>query len=184
MPRCRPRKLPVPAWLDWPLALVHVDWSPSDRQPRALLVVVATMVSIVGSLVADAVLVAVGTTIFPSTTGFAHFQFGDYAKLTVIGVIIACAAWPIVTRITSTPWWLFFRMAIAVTLVLWLPDLYLLVGGQPVKAVAVLMAMHLAIALVTYNALVHLAPLRRRRGVRCRTERGEDRLDESSVRVR
>lgn len=25
-----------------------------------------------------------------------HFQFHDYAKLTVIGVIIACAAWAVV----------------------------------------------------------------------------------------
>ena len=52
----------------------------------------------------------------------------------------------------------FFRLAIVVTLVLWLPDLWILWKGQPGKAVAVLMVMHLAIALVTYNGLVHLAP--------------------------
>jgi len=34
--------------------------------------------------------------------------------------------------------------------------------GQPAKAVAVLMCMHVAIALVTYNALVRLAPVRAR----------------------
>ena len=153
-------KPPIPTWLDRPLAAFHVDWSPGDRQPRALAVVLATTVSIVGSLVADAILVAIGTSAFPSTKGYAHFQFGDYAKLTVIGVIIACVAWPIVTRVTSTPRWLFFRMAVAVTLVLWLPDLYLLVKGQPGKAVIVLMAMHVAIALVTYTALVHLSPPR------------------------
>ena len=49
-------------------------------------------------------------------------------------------------------------MAVLVTLVLWLPDVYILVKGQPAKAVAVLFVMHLAIALVTYNALVRLAP--------------------------
>jgi hypothetical protein len=32
--------------------------------------------------------------------------------------------------------------------------------GQPGNAVAVLFVMHLAIALVTYNALVRLAPVR------------------------
>jgi hypothetical protein len=37
---------------------------------------------------------------FPATWGYAHFQFSDYAKLTVIGVLIACAAWPVVTRIS------------------------------------------------------------------------------------
>jgi hypothetical protein len=51
-------------------------------------------------------------------------------------------------------------MAVLVTLVLWLPDVYILVKGQPAKAVAFLFAMHLAIALVTYNVLVRLAPVR------------------------
>ena len=49
-------------------------------------------------------------------------------------------------------------MAILVTLVLLLPDVYLLVRHQPAKAVGILMAMHLAIGLVTYNALVRIAP--------------------------
>jgi hypothetical protein len=51
-------------------------------------------------------------------------------------------------------------LALVVTLVLLLPDLYILRQGQPAAAVAVLMVMHLGIALVTYNALVHLAPVR------------------------
>jgi uncharacterized protein with PQ loop repeat len=55
---------------------------------------------------------------------------------------------------------LFFWLAVAVTLFLWLPDLYILWKGQPAKAVAVLMVMHLAIAVVTYNALIHVAPAR------------------------
>ncbi|HEX4245764.1 MAG TPA: hypothetical protein VHY77_09370, partial [Acidimicrobiales bacterium] len=99
----------------------------------------------------------------PSTKGYGHFQFSDYSKLTIIGVIIACLAWPVVTRISSSPRWLFFRLAILVTLVLLLPDLWILAKGQPVRAVVVLMAMHLAIALITYNALVHVAPVRARR---------------------
>ncbi len=92
-----------------------------------------------------------------------HFAFGDYAKLTVIGVVVACAAWPVVTRLTSAPRWLFFRLAVAVTLVLFLPDVWILLHGAPLDAVAVLMAMHVAIAVVTYNSLVRLAPLRGRR---------------------
>jgi hypothetical protein len=143
-----------------PLGIVRVDFAPVDRPPAALRVVVATILSIAGSLLADALLVATGTAVFPSTKGYVHFQFSDYAKLTVVGVIIACLAWPIVTRLTSSPRWLFFRLAILVTLGLYLPDLYLLVKGEPAKAVAVLMAMHLAIALVTYNILVHAAAAR------------------------
>ena len=77
-------------------------------------------------------------------------------------MVVACIAWPIVTWISSSPRWLFFRLAILVTLFLWLPDLYILYKGQPAKAVAVLMVMHLAIAVVTYNSLVHVAPDTRR----------------------
>lgn len=55
----------------------------------------------------------------------------------------------------------FLRSAALVTLVLWVPDIYILYLGQPVKAVAVLIVMHVAIALVTYNALAHIAPARR-----------------------
>jgi hypothetical protein len=102
--------------------------------------------------------VAIGQAVFPGTEGYVHFQFHDYAKLTVVGVIIACVAWPVVTRISREPRWLFFRLAILVTLVLWLPDVYILYRGQPADAVGVLFAMHLAIALVTYNVLVRLAP--------------------------
>ncbi len=141
------------------LDLVHLDFAPEHRQPSGVRVVLATIASIIGSLLADALLVVIAQAVFPSTKGYVHFQFSDYSKLTIVGVIIACIAWPIVTRITSQPRWMFFRMAILVTLVLWLPDVYILVKGQPAKAVAFLFLMHLAIAVVTYNALVRLAPV-------------------------
>lgn len=152
----------MPTMLERAQDLARIDLSPEHRPPSAARWAVATVASLVGSLVVDAVLVAVGTAVFPSTKGYGHFQFGDYAKLTVVGVVIACLAWPVVTRITSSPRWMFVRMAVLVTVVLWLPDLYILVQGQPPEAVAVLVVMHLAIALVTYNCLVHLAPWRRR----------------------
>lgn len=135
-----------------------VDFPNEHQQPPAARLVFATVVSLAGSLAADALLVAIGTAIFTSTKHYGHFRLSDYGKLTIIGVIIACVAWPVVTWISSAPRWLFFRLAILVTLFLWLPDLYILDRGQPAKAVAVLMCMHLAIALVTYNALVHIAP--------------------------
>jgi hypothetical protein len=103
----------------------------------------------------------VGTHLFPSTKGYAHFQFGDYAKLTVIGVVIACLGWPVVVRVSSQPKWLFLRLAVLVTIVLLAPDVYIWHAGQPGQAVGVLMVMHLAIAIVTYASLVILAPVRR-----------------------
>ncbi|MGO9658562.1 MAG: DUF6069 family protein [Acidimicrobiales bacterium] len=142
------------------MSLCRLDLSPPHRVPSAPRVVMATVASVAGSLIADALLVAIGQAIFPGTKGYAHFRFSDYAKLTVIGAIIACAAWPVVARLSSAPRWLFFRLAIVVTLFLWLPDLYILYEGQPPRAVAILMVMHLAIASVTYNLLVRTAPVR------------------------
>jgi len=152
--------------LDRSLDLLRVDFSPTHRQPALLRVGSATVVALVGSLVADMALVAAGKGLFPATMHYGHFNFGDYGKLTVIGVIIACVGWPVVTRISSAPRWLFFRLAILVTLVLFLPDLYILWKGQPGDAVGVLMCMHVAIALVTYNSLVHIAPVGRPPGHR------------------
>jgi hypothetical protein len=143
-------------------SLLRLDLSRTARLPALGRLLVATIVSIVGSLLADAALVAIGTRVFPSTRGYGHFQFHDYATLTIIGVVIACVGWPLVIRLSSAPRWLFFRLAIVVTAVLLLPDVYILRQGQPARAVAVLMVMHVAIGLVTYNALVRLAPARRR----------------------
>jgi len=148
-----------PGMLDWAVNQARLTVTPAHRQPSILRVLVATISSLVLCLASDAILVSIGKAVFPATKGYGHFQFSDYAKLTVIGVIIACAAWPVVTRASWDPRWLFFRLAILVTLVLWLPDLYILYRGQPGDAVAVLMVMHLAIALLTYNLLVHIAPV-------------------------
>ena len=148
---------PHPSAIRRTLALVGVDFAPGPRQPSMIRVALATVASLVGSLAADALLVVLGTAVFPSTKGYVHFHFQDYARLTTVGVIIACAAWPVVTRVSSRPRWLFLRLAILVTIVLLAPDLWILVQGQPPKAVGVLVLMHLAIALVTYNCLVHIA---------------------------
>ena len=99
------------------LSLVHIDFAPRHRQPSWLRVLVASVAAIVGSLAADGLLVVVGQAVFPSTKGYVHFQFPDYGKLTVIGVIIACIGWPIVTRVSSRPRSLFLISAIAVTVV-------------------------------------------------------------------
>ena len=136
----------------------HVDFVPADPQPSWPRWVVATVVALAGSLAADAALAALARKVFPSTVGFAHFQFADYAKLTVIGVLGACAGWPIVTRLSSQPRWLFLRLAVAVTVVLLAPDLWIWIRGESAEGILVLVLMHLAIAFVTYNALVRIAP--------------------------
>jgi hypothetical protein len=121
------------AMLEEIASLARIDLAPPHSQPLADRVLLAIVAAIGGSLAADAILVAVGEAVFPGTKGYVHLRFSDYAKLTVIGVIIACAAWPTVTRVSSAPRWLFFRLAVLVTLVLWLPDLYILYRGAPAR---------------------------------------------------
>lgn len=148
------------------LRFFRIDFRPPARLPSTGEVVFASVVALVGSLLADAALVAIGIHVFPSTKGYVHFQFSDYGKLTTIGVIVACVGWPVVMRVSSAPRWLFARSAVIVTLVLLLPDLYIWHAGSPAKAVFVLVWMHVAIAVVTYSALVNLAPVRRGRHAR------------------
>lgn len=149
-----------PDVVDRVLRWAKIDFAPAHRQPLWWRVALATVLAIALSLAADAALVAIGTHLWPATKGYSHFVFSDYAKLTVIGVLGACAGWPIITRISSAPRWLYFRCAILVTLVCWLPDLWIWHKGQSAHGVAVLMVMHLAIALITYNLVVHVAPIR------------------------
>src|ERR1700691_1022319 len=120
----------LPPSLGRALGIARVDLAPAHRQPSTLRVAIATVVSVAGSLGVDALLVVIGQAVFPATRGYVHFQFSDYAKLTVIGVVIACLAWPIVTRISSAPRWLFLRLAVVVTLVLWLAHLFILHRGR------------------------------------------------------
>lgn len=157
----RPAGTPAPpAWLGRLLARASVDLAPRHRQPASVRVVVATVVALAGSVGLDELIVHGATALFPLTAHFSHFRLADYASLTVVGVLGACAAWPLTTRVSSRPRPLFFRAAVALTVVLWLPDGWLLLKGERAQAVGALMLMHLAIALVTYNALVRLAPVR------------------------
>ena len=128
------------------------------RLPTPARVLLASVLALAGSLVVAVVLASVGTKAFPATRNYGHFHFSDYGSLTVLGVVMACAAWMAVTRLFPDPRRFFFRLAVVVTLVLWLPDIWLLIRHQPVSAVLILMSMHLGIALVTYYVLVLVAP--------------------------
>jgi hypothetical protein len=118
----------------------------------------AGAVALAGSLAADALLVRAGVALFPATRGYEHFRFGDYALLTTLGVVAAWIGWPVLLWFATRPTWLLSWAATAVTLVLLVPDVYIAVQGQPIRAVAVLMCMHLAIGVITYASLLLLAP--------------------------
>jgi hypothetical protein len=61
--------LRLPAPIDRALRLFHVDFEPAHRQPLTISILVATALSIGGSLLVDALLVTIGQAVFPSTRG-------------------------------------------------------------------------------------------------------------------
>ncbi|WP_369046985.1 hypothetical protein [Sinomonas sp. P10A9] len=139
---------------------LDLDFPRGANQPALGRWVLASVVAIAASVLACAVLAAAGIAAFPDTAGYEHFQFADYFKLTVVGVGLACLAWPAVAWISSRAWKPFLWLAVAVTLVGLAPDAWILAKGQPPAAVGVLVLMHFALALITYPALVFIAPQR------------------------
>lgn len=158
LPEERSPMFEVPKPLDDMLQLVKIDLQSARQRVSLRRAALATVIAVLAALAADALIVFIGTHIFPSTVGYPHFQFSDYARLTILGVVFACVGWPIVAYVSPQPRWLYMRLAILGTLVLYLPDLYILMRGQALKPVIVLMTMHLAVILVTYNVMVHIAP--------------------------
>ena len=142
------------------LRTARLDGTGRRAQPLLGAVVAATVLAVVGSVAANAALVALATRTFPTTRHYGHFHFADYATLTAIGVLAAGASWPVVARVSWAPRWPYLRLAVVVTVVLWVPDLWLLSRGQPLDAVGVLMTMHLVVAVLTYNIVVRVAPAR------------------------
>jgi len=63
-----------------PVCAISTSHFDPPRPPSRAELILASSVAIVGSLVADMALVAVGTKIFPSVRDYGHFQFSDYAN--------------------------------------------------------------------------------------------------------
>jgi hypothetical protein len=142
------------------LARWGIDLPAGKAQPRPFRFLLATVVAVVLSLVACAALAAIGTAVFPSTIGYDHFRFGDYAKLTVIGVVLASFGWPAAAFLATRARRLYLVLAVIVSVVALAPDAWIIYQGQPAKAVLVLIAMHVALAIITYTSLVVIAPQR------------------------
>jgi len=137
---------------------LDLDLPAGKAQPVWWRWILATVVAVGGSLAACFGLARLGVILFPSTAGYGHFTFSDYSKLTIIGVLVACVAWPMVTLVTSRGRRLFLWLAVLVTVVSLAPDAWILHLGQPPAGVAVLVVMHFALAVITYPALVLIAP--------------------------
>jgi hypothetical protein len=135
---------------------------PGTAPPAHRRVMAAGLAAAALSLAAGVALAAIGRAAFTVPASFGEFAFGPYALVTVLGVAGATATWAALTRLSSRPAWLLTRLAALVTALFLIPD-FLLLGtpGHPAGPVAILMLMHLAVAVVTYTALVTIAPVRR-----------------------
>lgn len=140
-----------------PLVRWGFDLPGLSAAPRAWRFVLATVTAVLLSLAACAALVAVGLRMFPATAGYEHYQFGDYSKLTVIGVVIASFGWPAACAVSSRPRRLYLVAAVLVSIVALAPDAWILYQGQPAEGVLVLVSMHVALAVITYLAQLVIA---------------------------
>lgn len=138
--------------------ILGLDWPMGRRQPSWLRLLAASVVALGLSLLACWLLAGLGVMLFPDTAGYAHFGFADYAKLTTIGVLVSCLAWPVVTLASTRGARLLLWLAVLVTVVSFAPDIWILLHGQPADAVFILLLMHVALLVITYPALVLIAP--------------------------
>ncbi|MBO0705260.1 MAG: hypothetical protein J2P39_08070 [Candidatus Dormibacteraeota bacterium] len=144
--------------LDDAMRVSRLDFQPSARQPSVPLTALAIAVGVLLSLAASFLIVHLTLALFPALAGYEHFRFSDYARLTVIGSLIACAGWPVLTRVSSAPVRVYVALAVLGTLVLYLPDLYILfVLREPATAVAALMVMHVAVPLLSCASMIAIA---------------------------
>lgn len=150
---------------EWPpvrlaVRLTRLDLRPSALQPSLLRTALGIAIGVLVSVGLNWLLARTAIVLFPSLAGFPHFQFSDYGRLTVLGALIACFGWPILTRLSSSPGWIYGWVAVLGTMVLWLPDLYIwMVLHEPGRAVLVLATMHVAVVLVSCVSMVTVAGL-------------------------
>jgi Family of unknown function (DUF6069) len=138
-------------------SITRLDGRPLTHMPRTRRILAAGLISMAASLAADVLLVAVGTAAFHPPASFGPFVFLTYAKLTAAGIIGATAFWAGLVRVTSQPRLVLLRAAVAVTLLLLIPDV-LLLPNESTGGVMTLMVMHVAIAIITTVTFLKVAP--------------------------
>lgn len=139
---------------------IRADLPGLRRTPSPLRFLLAMVAAVVLSLLACAVVAAATVAIAPGLAGYEHLQAPDWAKLTIIGVVLASLGWPVATAIWSRARVPFLVLTVIVTVVSFAPDAWILLQGQPAGGVLALAVMHVLVAVATYPALVLIAPQR------------------------
>jgi hypothetical protein len=139
---------------------LRLDLPRGQAQPLLWRWVIGTVVAVLGSLLVCFALAKLASSADPGIAGYQHFKFSDYSRLTIIGVIAACVGWPLVTLISTSARRIYLWAAIVVVIVSLAPDVWILHLGQPAIGVATLAVMHIGLGVVTYPAMVLIAPQR------------------------
>jgi hypothetical protein len=142
-------------------SILRLDLPRGSAQPVAWKWVLATIAAVAVSLLACFGLASAAVLLFPQLSTYAHFQFGDYGKLTVLGVVAACIGWPVVAWFSSNARRLYVWLGVLAIVVSLAPDVWILHLGQPLAGVVTLAVMHFALGAVTIAEMVFLAPQKR-----------------------
>ena len=143
-------------------SLIRADLPGIAGTPRPARFLIAAVVAVGLSLLACAAVAAATIALVPALRSYGHLEVQDWAKLTVVGIVLASLGWPIAGLIWARARRPFLVLTVVVTVVSFVPDLWILRQGQPASGVLVLAIMHVAVAVVTYPALVLIAPQRSR----------------------
>jgi hypothetical protein len=147
-------------------SVLRLDLPRGTAQPAVWRWALATIAAVAASLVACFGLASAAILLSPQLATYEHFQFADYSKLTVLGVVAACVGWPVVAWFSSHGRRLYLWLGVLATVVGLAPDVWILHLGQPVAGVVTLAIMHVALGVITVAAMVLLSPQRERRSVR------------------
>ena len=122
-------------------------------------IVVATAIAALLATPLNLAIEAVTRQAFAVSPDFPPFQ-GSVVPYTAAGVILAGVVYAVVRRFARDPDRLYVRLAIAVLVISWIPDVALLFINEPgatVPAVASLMVMHTVAAVTVVTLLVRIA---------------------------
>jgi hypothetical protein len=137
---------------------LFLDLPGRNALPVAWRWIVGAVVAVGLSLLACFVLAQLATALDRSLLGYGHFEFSDYSRLTVVGVLAACVGWPVVCCFSTRARRLYLWLGTTATVVSLAPDAWILHLGQPAAGVATLVAMHVALGIITIASMVFIAP--------------------------
>ena len=125
---------------------------------RPLRLLAALTLSLAVIVASNAVLSAIGTTVFSAPDDFCAFLPQNSVPMTLEWVALATIAWGLLSHYSERAQWWFYQGTRVFVLVSWLASLLALATWRSVLGVVTLDLMVVVGATVTYLALTRIAP--------------------------